>query len=303
MRALVVAMILTVRAAAAQVAAPIVDDRPAAPGAVDAGRALVEAGTLLGEDNKYELALGKFLLAAGEHPSATHDCFVALAYLRIGRLTLARLWIDASVRRGDERPIWCATKIADELSRALEMRGFVEVTFAVEPADAEVWVADSQFRGGRSVWSPPGPIEVRAEAAGYEPRRQSATAKAGARISLVLERPTPAPLAPSPRPRRSPAAWISLIGGGAALAGGAVFHVLAVRTRDEANGELQSSARFGTLDDRFVRQRAIAIAGYAVGGAALAVGVWLFTRERASEPHASLVIEPGQIGFAWSWVR
>lgn len=302
MRALVV-MVITARVASAQIAAPIVvDDRPAAADAVEAGRALVEEGTLLGEDNKYELALQKFLRAAGEHPSATHDCFVALAYLRIGRLTLARLWLDASIRRGDARPIWCTSKIADELAGALETRGFVEVTFAVEPRDAEIWVGENQFRGGRAVWLPPGPVEVRAEAAGYTPGRHSAVVTAGARISIVLER-SPSPTTPSPRPRASAAAWISVIGGGAAITGGAIFHVLAVRTRDDANGQLQSSARFATLDDRFVRQRAIAITGYALGATALAVGVWLFTRERAIEPRAGVVIKPGEIGVTWSWVR
>lgn len=307
MRAVVVALcILASRIASAQVAAPLVDDRPAEPGAVAAGAELVDAGTVLGENNKYELALGKFLVAAAEHPSATHDCYVALAYVRIGRLTLARLWLDAAHHRGDALPVWCAGKISDELSRALETRGFVEVSVAVEPNDAEVWIDEGHFRGGRAVWLPPGTIEVRAEASGYVPHREQVTAAAGARVAIQLSRA--APLVPDakitrPAPRASrTGAWISTLGGGALLAGGAVFHVLAVRTRDEANGVLATSPRFATLDERFVRERAVAVAGYTIGAGAVALGIWLFTRER-TESRVGVAASPHEVAVTWSWTR
>jgi len=293
--------------ARAQADVPLVDDRRAAPGALEAGKALVADGTVLGEHNKYELALGKFLVAASEYPSATHDCYVALSYLRIGRLTLARLWLDAAGRRGDTRPSWCATTVPDELARALTTRGFVEVTVTVDPDDAEVWAGDAHFRGSRAVWLPPGEVELRAARDGRKPARRMGMAAPGARLALALERvAVPVDLRPSPSAAYgwSRRAWLVLAGGGVALAAGGVFHVLAARTRAQANGVPTTSAEFATLDARFGRERALAIGGYAVGAAVATLGVWFAIRDRHdATPRVGLGADRSSVVLTWSWTR
>jgi hypothetical protein len=279
MRGSLAVVLVAIALARAAVAQPLVDDRPAEPGAVEAAAAVVAEGTALGEANKYELALGKFLVAAEAHPSATHDCLVALAYLRIGRLTLARLWLDAAGRRGDPRPAWCAGTIAAELAAALEIRSFVAVTFTVEPDDAEVWAGDAHFRGGREVWLPPGEVEVRAERDGREPVRTTVTAASELRVELVLEEARGTTVRfdepPPAAPRRPRWTWAPVAVGVAALATGGVFHALAYRTRDQAMGLPASSPEFDALDREFLRERAIAIGGYAIGAVAISIGVWL----------------------------
>lgn len=305
----IVTVISLVRGALAQPSDVAVDDRRAPPDALKAGAADVEAGTALGEQNKYELALGKFLSVANAYPSATHDCYVALSYLRIGRLTLARLWFDAADRRGDPRPVWCKQAVGTELAAALATRGFVEVPVKLTPEDAEAWVGEAHFTGSRKVWLPPGATEVRAEQAGYTPVRRTVTAAAGEPVELVLVTEPGAPAEP-PRPVGShhgrKAAWVVLGGGGAALVAGAVFHVLAARTRTAANNEPTGTPRFDELDRRFVRERGIALGGYALGAAGVAVGLWLVRRghDTPSAPSGlALGIDREAVFVTWSGVR
>lgn len=298
---LVLAVLVAARVAVAE---PMLAPGKAAPDATTAGAALIEEGARLGEANKYELALTKFLPVATAHPSATHDCYVALAYLRIGRLTLARLWLDAAETRGDARPAWCTGAIAKELAAALATRGFVEIHVAVEPADAEVTLADAHFRGGRAVWLPPGELEVSADLARHRPARRTVVVAAGLEVALALapEVVSERPLEPRlpPRPRSRTPAWIATIAGGAALVTGATFHVLAARTRGDANDLPMTSAEFQTLDDRFGRERAIAIGGYVVGAAALGVGLYLFTRHGDDAAPLAVGIGANAVTATWS---
>ncbi len=293
-------------AVAAAQPAPIVDDRPATPGAIEAGAVLVAEGTALGGQNRYEQALTRFLVAADRHPSATHDCLVALAYARIGRLTPARLWLDAAARRGDVRPPWCASTLVDDVTAQLATRGFVAIEVVVTPADAEVWIGDDvHVRGGRTIWLPPGEVAVRAQRTGHQPVERRDPVVAGARLVLDLpaivatpDRPVRA--APPPSASRSRLPWLVAGAGGAALIAGGVFHALAAGTRADANAESPASGSFATLDARFVQQRAVALSLYGAGAVGVGVGLWLATRS-GDEPQRGAGLTVGRGGGAVTW--
>ncbi len=190
MRTLVLIVAIVAGASAAAAAAPQPDDAPltegaAAAGAVAGGAALIAEGEALGKAGKYEVALARFRAAAAAFPSATHDCYVALTYFRLGGLTAARLYLDSAGRRGDEVPGWCSGRLEDQLTAELARRGYVAVDIAVTPADAVVSAGEVRVVGGRRTWLPPGPIAVTAERAGYERATEDAAIPASAPASGV----------------------------------------------------------------------------------------------------------------------
>jgi tetratricopeptide (TPR) repeat protein len=274
--------------------APLADG-PAVAGAVAAGAALRAEGDALGKAGKYELALARFRAAAGQFPSATHDCYVALTYFRLGGLTAARAYLDSAHRRGDEVPGWCAGRLEDQLTAELARRAYLAVAVTVTPADAIVAIGDLRVRGGRQVWLAPGPVTVTSARAGFDPQRQDATIPAtaparGVAIALHLARHVDAPVHHRP--------WLAygaLAVGGALAAGGAVMHATALDTRAAAQQFYAKDPRFAPLDARFQLQRALALGGYAAGAVAIAAGVYLLIRARGAEHPLAVAVGPASV--------
>src|SRR6185436_5763831 len=110
----------------------------------------------------------------------------------------------------------------------------------------------------------------------------------------VVDRPTG--IAP-----RKLAGW-SLIGGGAVVAGaGAVFHVLALRAKSAADSHFTDEPAFEDQRKTFDRDRALAIGGYAIGGAALVAGVYLVATGRAEQEGVDVALVPHGAVLSMSW--
>ncbi len=305
MRTLVLIVAIVAGASAAAAAAPQPDDAPltegaAAAGAVAGGAALIAEGEALGKAGKYEVALARFRAAAAAFPSATHDCYVALTYFRLGGLTAARLYLDSAGRRGDEVPGWCSGRLEDQLTAELARRGYVAVDIAVTPADAVVSAGEVRVVGGRRTWLPPGPIAVTAERAGYERATEDAAIPAsapasGVAITLRLRRPVVRVARHRPW-----LAYATIVGGVALAAGGAAFHAAAVEQRDQANRFYADDPRFAPLDTRFQRDRALALGGYVAGAAVITAGVYLIVRSRRRAP-IEVALAPGRVVVSSAW--
>ncbi|MCE9579201.1 MAG: hypothetical protein K8W52_39120 [Deltaproteobacteria bacterium] len=306
MRTLVLVVAIVAGASAPAAAAPQPDDAPladgaAAQGAVASGAALIAEGEALGKAGKYEVALARFREAARAFPSATHDCYVALTYFRLGGLTAARLYLDSAHRRGDEVPGWCSGRLEDQLGAELARRGYVAVDIAVKPADAIVSTGDVRVVGGRRTWLPPGPIAVTAERAGYERATQDAAIPAsapasGVAITLQLRRPVV-----HVTPHRRWLAYATIVGGVALAAGGAAFHAAAIDQRDQANRFYADDPRFAPFDRQFQRDRALAIGGYVAGAAVITAGVYLVVRSHRASPPVEVALAPDRVMVSTTW--
>lgn len=140
--------------------------------------------------------------------------------------------------------------------------------------------------------------KIRAERAAAEARRRDdeARRRAEARAAAEREERTAA--------RRTTIARGFLIAGAAFVAAGGTAHVLAWRTRDRLTGEPSADAYF---DDHrsFTTQRELAIAGYAIGAAALATGaIFALTVHHPSDaPRVSAAIVPGGAAMVIAWSR
>ncbi|HVK77569.1 MAG TPA: hypothetical protein VM734_29900 [Kofleriaceae bacterium] len=127
----------------------------------------------------------------------------------------------------------------------------------VEPIDAAV--AEPTTPVDAAAAPPPAPIDA---AVAVPPRYQV---------------PTPAPGSYTP-------AWIGLGVGAVAGLTGAIFHVKAAGTREDANRLQNDTLEFQDARDRFGTQRALAIGGYAVSGVALGFAAWWLLERADAAP-------------------
>ena len=149
--ATVVAVILVARGARAGVYEP----GPEAAGAVAAGADALKAALKVAKGTDKMAALYEFQQIADHWPAALHDCYLALASLRAGDLTEAKLAWDRSATRGGDRPKWCTGDLVHQLDKARHDRHFVELVFDLTPRDALVNINNIvTFRGFTSVWWP-----------------------------------------------------------------------------------------------------------------------------------------------------
>ena len=143
---------ITVLLAGHVAGAEVFEPGPEAPGAVDAAAADVAAAVKLGKNTatKWD-ALFKFQAIARQHPAALHDCYLALAFLRVEDVTHAKLAWDRAAIRGGTRPAWCTGDLAHQLDKALADR-YVELVLDVTPKDAVVAIDNVEVRNMTSVW-------------------------------------------------------------------------------------------------------------------------------------------------------
>jgi hypothetical protein len=205
----------------------------------------------------------------------------------------------------------------------LERERLGVLSIRCEPDDAEVEV---QGIGARtcpvSLRVLAGAYELEVRRAGYATRRFRYEVVAGTRTEASpalapMVAPTPAPVSPIVVPAPASVApvaviepeiaeaatrpWlpIALMGaGGALIATGAVFHGIAVGSRDEAAHAPPGPER----EDRtstFETQRGLALGGYALGAIAAGVGAWLYFSGQVEGPSAGLTSTLN--GLVWSW--
>ncbi len=305
----------------------VVSPEPEQPGAVEAGAEDVAQAQKLARKKRYFDAMLLLERAAREHPSALHDCNLALAYLRTGRLTQAQLIFDVSRLRGGTPPPWCDSSLAGQLAAALRKEKYVPLTLAVQPVDATIDVGEALFRGMTVIWLKPGSHSLTVTAPVHDPEtRPLMVAPPAMRVdvSLVklgddpppeidagvavmtpvdaappqpdsaggLEQPVDLDLTTPVPPPATRAKWPAYAGIGAAGLGlglGLAFHTRALGTKDRANDLPPTSPQFLELSDRFGTERAVAIGGYAVSAAALGFTAWWLLGKDQGEPPARTV--------------
>jgi hypothetical protein len=310
----------------------VIEPGPERAGAVTAGADVVARAQDYARRQEYPQAIELLEPLALQWPSATHDCNLALAYLRSGALTRAQLWWDLSALRGVARPAWCTEALTKQLGEALRRAGLVPVTLHVSPPSATVRIGDVQIRGLSVIWVEPGGHPVIVEADGYTTRQLAlsvAAPRADLDVELEVSRPAepepvpppapaapvtppptppPAPIAhdPPPRPAVVWPAWVAVGVGGGVLAAGAVFHVNASSARADANQHATDDPAFASAKDRFERDRAVALTSYAVGAAALGFGAWWWAthhRDDDRRVHVGVAASSGgaaiSIGGGW----
>jgi len=281
----------------------IIEPSPALPTAAQDGAEAEARAQALAKQKQYDAAVEQFAQLARRFPSSTHDCYLALASLRQGDLTRAQLFDDVARLRGGERPAWCVDDLGRQLAAKLKEAAFAPLTVQVTPADAVVHVAGLSLRHVDAVWLRPGTYEVSATAPPLvRAVAQAAVTPPGANV--VLQLGPPPPVAPRPvslvpqqvpatppvalqvarAPERKPVLWPAWAGfgvGGAALATGVVFNVLAASSRSTANQAYVGTSAFDSANSSFGRQRTVAIGGYALGALATGFATWWYASHHA----------------------
>jgi tetratricopeptide (TPR) repeat protein len=285
------------------VVASVADARAEDP---DAAGALIAEGLSLREQGRDAEALERFERAQAIAASPRVTAQIALAHQALGHWLAAERGLLAALASGDDP--WIRSR-RPSLEQALEtvhaQLAWLEVEDNV--AEGQVWIdgrkaADLPLSEPLRVLAGSVVLEVRAP--GYEPLARRIAIRAGehARESLVLapqvaHAPKPAAAHPSTTPSAArTAAWATLGGAVALLAGGAAAHVVrevfAARWNDDsqclpANGGTRESA---CASDAATAKTAtaLAIAGYAAGGATALVSGYLFLeRPTAGRPSAA----------------
>lgn len=314
----------------------ILEPSPEQPGAVAEGAADVKKAQALARKKRFADAVAILEPLAARLPSATHDCNLALAYLRAGELTRAQLRWDLARLRGTPPPSWCTTTLAADLAAALRDKGYVPLALSITPPEAVVEVAGLRLRRFDLLWVAPGFYEVGAHADGLvDGEAHVAVAAPSARVTIALQPPAPPPpeidaavasdeppvdaavteappidappvvIAPVPA---APTRWPAYVGagvGGLGLLVGVASHLRASGTRDEANRLVAGSDAFDAKLVEFTDQRRLAIAGYAVAAAGLGFASYWWLTHRAPEraPAVGVVIGDGggAVTIAWPW--
>jgi hypothetical protein len=173
---LTLAIVLVVHAARAEIFEPGTETT----GAVAAGASAVADAVKLGKqpDAKWK-ALFAFQDIATKWPAALHDCYLALAYLRVDEPQQARLVLDRAATRGGDRPKWCTGELEHQLAKALA--DYVQIVIDVTPRDALITVNGTlELRGLPSVWvlcgdgcREPRRVQLLAQASGFEHSEQN----------------------------------------------------------------------------------------------------------------------------------
>ncbi len=313
------------------------DDPVKAREVAERGVAAASEGRRTGNAAKFTEAVALFKEAFALHPDPEYQCSIGIAYRDLKDPARAHLYLGRCIARttAPDRKEALA-KVQAKLEADLRAT-HVPVDVVVDPPGAQVTVstwADDPFAAPWLVWLPPGAHTLDATASGYQPGNQQIEIKAGAArqtVSIALTRPVVAPVDPPPdqpppdkgppddggagamqppdpprddggRPSRLPGKL--LIGGGAVLlAGGALFHALAVGNigdLDALAGDPRRPAKVSTIE----KQRAAAIGLYAGGAAAVGIGLWLTLRtpERSSAVTVAPLAEGGAM-LVWSTER
>ena len=314
---------------------------PESPGAVARGAVAITAAQKLARAGKYADAITALEKVASAQPAALHDCNLALAYLRGGRLTEAQLTYDVSTLRTVTLPDWCQGDLSRQLASQLRDRHFVALAITVSPPGSVIEVGGVRFRDLPLVWLPQGTYSV----VGRSPTGRERTvpvlvAPPAASVNLPLdapiaepppdagvaviappidagvtedrgEAPIDAPVAiieapPIVAPRSRTPAYAAAGVGMVAIGVGAIFHAKALSTKDRADALTTGSTAFADERSTFGTQRAIAIGGYALGAAAIGFATWWWLRGgevEAGQPTLGISLGDGgaTLTFGGAW--
>jgi hypothetical protein len=285
-------------------------------------RRLVTEGIALGKAGHYRAALERFRRAEKLHPSAEHDCYIAVGHVRLEQLSLARYHLDRCRERGrDAEPVPWYAAAAQRIDTLLRARRYAPVELRVEPLGAEVSVgelAGERLAGPTVVWLPPGPHQIRVRRAGFQPQARDIQVEPEQRLAVlialvglsppaVVRSRGPVLAAPAGRPampqrRRALLGWSALGAGGAALALGGGFHLAAYRARERARDAGDDAGYDDAVAD-LRRDRALSLGFYGAGLLAAGAGLYLLLRGSPEDRDAGVVGVASSGAGATVWLQ
>lgn len=275
-----------------------------------AADALVKQGAALGKAKHYAEALADFKRAEAEFPQAEHDCWIAITYFRMQRLSQAEYFLDRCQQRAHGTPNlpWFAVARA-RLSQALAKGGYAPVSVETRPEGASLrapgFAPDERLTTPVTLWLAPGkhsfaiesssgdrverlvavepsqPTTLRVDLArAPEPRPQPKMPPAPSAAAVKTQPPArvaaPVRVTRSASSSHSPWSWIAVGGGAAAALAGGVFHYLGYEARKRAS-DTNSLKVYNTNKSELETDRALAFSLYAVGAVAIGTGIYLFS--------------------------
>lgn len=286
-----------------------------APDAQKQGAAEVDAAQKLAKSGKVGEAVLQLEALARRLPASVHDCNLALAYLRAGQLTAAKLAHDLSGLRNGVRPKWCTGDVSTQISDALRNRRLVLTTLDVTPADSLVEVSGIALRRIGTLWLDPGTYAVTISAPGRVTQTVNIVAASpSAHLAVTLETARPAlpPDASVAEPMASPdAGAVAPVTADAAVAvtepppdnalikvggapvgyravaltlaisgwlGAGVLGVLAYKTKGDANGRYKTDPDYQDLADRFDTYKYVSLGSAILGAVATSVYIYFVTQ-------------------------
>lgn len=284
---------------------------------------LAKEGRDTGDKGKFDEAIALFKRAFALDPRPEYQCGIGIAYADAGKSSPAHLFIGRCIARtvSPERKQQLRG-FHDSLEQSMKQAGFVPVDVVTRPTNADVHVsyfaADETVPSPVQVWLPAGDYELTASAAGHVTATRGFTVGAGesvVRVAVELEVAPPPETAPPvvekvrepvavrqepPRSNTLPHALWAI--GGAALAGGAVYHVLAYRNIDSIRDAPSSVERSDTVGV-IKQQRTIAVGLYGIGAVVAGVGVYLRFRSLGVERDLEMSLAPvtggGVVALRW----
>lgn len=282
-------------------------------------------GEQLAKEGRFVDAIESFKAADKIQQRASHACLIALAYTRRELWSQAQLWLSTCFARqntNDPLPDW-APLAEKQIKERLATANVVEVTIEVKPAGTKAKITVSSFAPDedfepRTIHLTPGTHVVFAKAEGHGDKQQTLTLTDKKPQKVVFDfgdgqvKPPDGGnvIAPVPEPTRSSPAAPSnalstglIAGGGAAIVGGVVAHVLMARVGNQLDAA-DTPGEYAALDDgRFELRRNLAIGLYVVGAGLAVTGVLIRKKHNPEAATVSAVPLPeggGFVSVGWS---
>jgi hypothetical protein len=288
-----------------------------------AARELAVAGAEAFDKQDFATALDRFRRAEALYKAPSIAIMTARCFARVGRLVEAvdkyeetlRVPLDATAPEAFQRAVADATSEVEAV-RARVPR--LELRLPAEaPADLEVKLDDKLLPAALlGVPTPvnPGLHHVAARAAGREPFSSDITLPEGARQTLELSLAPLRSVAPAPAPAAPPVASPSshhpstlgvglLVGGGVALAAGAVTGVVAMNRKSSLDAACKPGCPSNMASDihAFRLNRTLSYVGFGVGLAAAGAGTYLLLHTSASGTEVGALVLPGSVAVEGSF--
>lgn len=257
----------------------------------------------------HERAMALLQEADALAPSSQIRLDLARAQISAGKLVEAEALLEALLLpNASPRTDWRVAQAARKLLTSLKDRLpslSVDVQ-GVDPLRAIVQVDGEAVTAGQAVKVNPGAHEIQAYAEGMKDILRTVSSREGEHHTLVVHfEPVPAPPAQAAEPSgvgaRLPAA-IALGVGGAGIALGSVFGILAIRDKSRASehcvGSRCAVAAQPYIDSSLLKGD-VATASFIVGGVGIAAGVTLLlTVGRSTDPEP----DEGSVATIVPWV-
>ncbi len=266
---------------------------------------LAAQGQELARQGEYSRAIQLFKRADADHPTSGHACLIGLVYTRRELWSQAEIFFDLCTQRAtaaDPTPDWLP-EARRQLDAKLAEVDAAPIDIRVAPAGIAARITVSSFApdesfAPRPIHLAPGSYVVSASAPGRS------DAQAAIQVTSHTAQIVTLALARMPRPSTADERLGTklIYGAIAAAAVGGLFHGLA----EDQRSSLQASVATDVPSDyrnhvgAFERDRAIAIAGYALAATGLITGLILRSHHA---PEIGIAVTHDSAAMSIGWVR